>query len=386
MSNIHTKRTSYFIKMFLFLILFFVIIQEKDVYADNQQRNGIVNGETYSYNNWNWIFKSGDYVESGSPYSNVYNNYDYVTKSYTASSRPTAESMNKVRIQVDGTYFRAFHIIFYVKATYKDGSTKNLISKQWDQGQQSREAYPCYDASLANVGKQDYGKYDSGEVAVPNPQNVAKIDVYYETAGYRPDLTFSAYVTAPHSHSYTLTTDNSKIRSNATTSAAATYWNKCSCGTFATSGTYYHSVGKPLVSYTSGVPATKSYNKGDKVTLTANFANAASYQWYKNGVSMGSSYRSATLDLGVQNTLALSGTNYKCIATGYNGNTGLNAATTATSTVCTLSGNQTSFVPKVVYVDRNGQPRSDLTVQNRFIDISSYNQGRIRKNIEKRPW
>ena len=29
---------------------------------------------------------------------------------------------------------------------------------------------------------------------------------------------------------------------------------------------------------------------------------------------------------------------------------------------------------------------SDLTVQNRFIDISSYNQDRIRKNIEKRPW
>ena len=165
-----------------------------------------------------------------------------------------------------------------------------------------------------------------------------------------------------HTHMYTSTTDNSNIRSNATTSAVATYWNKCSCGEFATSGSDYHTVGEPLVSYTSGVPATKTYNKGDKVTLTANFANAASYQWYKNGVSMGSSYRSATLDLGVQNTLSLSGTNYKCIATGYNGNTGLNAATTATSTVCTLSANQTSFVPKIVYNDRNGQPRSDLTV------------------------
>ena len=45
----------------------------------------------------------------------------------------------------------------------------------------------------------------------------------------------------------------------------------------------------------------------------------------------------------------------------------------------------TKLVPQTPYFSGFQAP-SDLTVQNRFIDLSSYNQGRIRKNIEKRPW
>ena len=167
--------------------------------------------------------------------------------------------------------------------------------------------------------------------------------VYYYSCscGATNGTTFTYGSAVPHD--YASTTDNSKIRSNATASAAATYWNKCSCGTFATSGSYYHSVGYPLVSYSSGLSSSRTYNYGENLTLTATFKNAKSYQWYKNGSAI-SGATSNSLSLGVQKTMGLSGNKYKCIATGYNGNTGLNSATTA-SAECTITANSASFNP-----------------------------------------
>ncbi len=145
-----------------------------------------------------------------------------------------------------------------------------------------------------------------------------------------PDVEYTAIPKT--AHDFSNTSDNSSIKAYASTTAKAQYWNKCAnCSAHASSGSYYHEVGYPLVKYSSGVPTSKTYVYGDTVTLTATFTNAKSYQWYKDGSSMGSSYRSATLNLGKQTSPSLSG-KYKCIATGYNGNTGLNTATTATST------------------------------------------------------
>ena len=176
------------------------------------------------------------------------------------------------------------------------------------------------------------------------------VDVYVDANIYCGSVTIyhtsDTVAQSAHTHSYTLTTDNSKIRSNATTSDAATYWNKCSCGTFATSGSDYHSVGYPLVSYSSGLSSSKNYDYGKSLILTAIFNNAKSYQWYKNGTVI-SGETSNTLNLGVQNTLALNGNKYKCIATGYNGNTGMNSGTTAISTECTVIANTTSFKPSI---------------------------------------
>lgn len=180
---------------------------------------------------------------------------DVLIKTLTASPGTETEEQGLWRYKLDTTKYSSIKVVWSVWAS-NEGSTAYFRTSKGPSGYENDSAY-----RLTWIDQSHPGSQSGTETFSASQFNTYGLSVWVNAYGSSGNAGATAKIYAvevPHSHSYTLTTDNSKIRTNATTKDAATYWNKCSdpsCGAFPSSGSDYYTVVKPLVSYTSGALA-----------------------------------------------------------------------------------------------------------------------------------